>query len=447
MTMFWNDKVIWSEGMFLQQQHFQQHDRYVERLLEGRTAPLLGYSWGFSRLELDAAALLLGKVQLSAARGIFPDGTPFDIPHQDASPTPLEIDTDAHDELVMLALPIRRVGADEADLAGYEDDSLSRFSVNDMEVIDSNAQSGNSAIVHVGRLRLRLMRKRDITDAYTTLGVVQVTERRADNQLILQKGYIPPMLHTGSDATLEGYIRELSGLLHQRGETLASRLSQPGRGGVAEVADFLLLQTVNRYEPVFAHFAAHPLLHPDRLFTLCLELAGDLATFSHGGRRPPAYPEYRQDALEQCFTPLIADLRRSLSMVLEQNAASIELQDRGHGVRVAIISDMELLKTASFVLAANAQLPSETLRRGFLSLVKIGTVERIRDLVNLQLPGIPFNSLPVAPRQIPFHAGFSYFEIERGGELWKQLERSGGLAMHIPDKFPNLELEFWAIRG
>jgi type VI secretion system protein ImpJ len=31
--------------------------------------------------------------------------------------------------------------------------------------------------------------------------------------------------------------------------------------------------------------------------------------------------------------------------------------------------------------------------------------------------------------------------------LWKQLERSGGLAMHIAGEFPGLEIEFWAIRG
>jgi type VI secretion system protein ImpJ len=134
-------------------------------------------------------------------------------------------------------------------------------------------------------------------------------------------------------------------------------------------------------------------------------------------------------------------------MVLEQTAISIELQDRRYGVKVAVIADLELVKTASFVLAVAAQVPSELLRSRFPTQVKIGPVERIRDLVNLQLPGIPLHPLPVAPRQIPFHAGSNYFELERGGELWKQLERSGGLAMHIGGEFPGLELEFWAIRG
>jgi type VI secretion system protein ImpJ len=445
--MSWNNKIIWSEGMFLQPQHFQQHDRYLEKLLQGRTGPLLGHSWGFVHLELEGAALALGKIELAAARGVFTDGTPFDFPNNDAPPLPLDVSADIKDELIYLALPMQRPGTDEADLGEDQSASLARFAVSEADVRDSNASADRSALVQIGQLRLRLLRGREVTDAYTTLGVVRVIERRADNQLVLQKAYIPPVLHSGADATLAAYLRELHGLLHQRGEALAARLSQPGRGGVAEIADFILLQTVNRYEPLFTHLAAHPLLHPERLFSTCLGLAGDLATLSHTNRRPPAFAAYQHDALEQSFTPLIADLRRSLSMVLEQNAIPIELQDRKYGVRVATIADLELLKSAGFVLAVNAQLPPDALRARFPTQVKIGPVERIRDLVNLQLPGIPLRALPVAPRQIPYHAGFNYFELERGGELWKQLERSGGLAMHIAGDFPGLELEFWAIRG
>jgi type VI secretion system protein ImpJ len=31
--------------------------------------------------------------------------------------------------------------------------------------------------------------------------------------------------------------------------------------------------------------------------------------------------------------------------------------------------------------------------------------------------------------------------------MWKQLEVSGGMAMHIAGEFPGLELEFWAVRA
>ena len=445
--MPWNNKVIWSEGLFLQPQHFQQHDRYWEKYIEGRTRPLLAHGWGFVSLELDRASLTLGKLQISAARGVFPDGTPFDFPAEDSPPVAFDIPSDLKDEVVVLALPVKRAGAEESDFSDLSEYGLTRFSIGEVEVRDSNASSAESTVLQVGKLRMRLMRRRDVTDAYTTLGFVQVVERRADNQVLLSKSYIPPMLHSGNDAVLSGYLRELHGLLHQRGEALAGRLSQLGRGGVAEIADFLLLQTVNRYEPLLAHFATHPLLHPERLYSICIQLAGELATFNSANTRSAVFPEYQHDMLEQTFVPVIAQLRRALSMVLEQSAIPIELQDRRYGVKVAIIADLELVKTASFVLAVAAQVPADVVRTRFPTQVKIGPVERIRDLVNLQLPGIPLNPLPVAPRQIPVHAGSNYFELERGGDLWKQLERSGGLAMHIGGDFPGLELEFWAIRG
>jgi len=52
----------------------------------------------------------------------------------------------------------------------------------------------------------------------------------------------------------------------------------------------------------------------------------------------------------------------------------------------------------------------------------------------------------VAPREIPYHAGYSYFEVDTTHDLWRQLNSSGGLAMHVSGEFPELQLEFWAIR-
>lgn len=446
--MLWNNKVIWSEGMFLQPQHLQQHDRYLERLIEGRTRPVTGYFWGFAALAVDEAALALGKVAITAARGILPDGTPFDFPAEDAAPTPLDFPADTKDEVVVLAVPLRRVGNLEVDLEGTDEARLTRYVSADVNVTDNTINAEQPAIVQVANLRLKLMLRRDVTDAYATIGVVKITERRADNQLVLDKAYISPSLTLASNGLLTGFAREIHGLLHQRGEALSVRLSQPGRGGVAEIADFLLLQTVNRFEPVFKHLNdAAPALHPEHLFSQCLMLAGDLCTFSKENRRPGDYPAYVQDDKQFCFAPLINDLRRSLSMVMEQSAIPIELQDRKYGVRVAVVSDHELLRSAAFVLAVNAQMAGDVLRSRFPLQTKIGPVERIRDLVNLQLPGITLRNLPVAPRQIPYHAGFNYFELERNGDLWKQLQQSGGLAMHIAGEFPGLELEFWAIRG
>jgi type VI secretion system protein ImpJ len=443
----WDNRVLWSEGTFLQPQHFQQHDRYLEVLLEARTRALRPYSWGFVELTLDDALLELGKLALRTARGVLPDGTPFDCPARDPLPPPLDVPPALRDSLVVLALPVRRPGVDEADLDSGRPESLTRYTAGELEVKDSNASFDRTALIQVGRLRLQLLKEADASAAYTTLGIVRVLERRADNRVLLDRGYVPPTLDVSADATLSAITRDVQGLLHQRGDTLAERVSQPGPGGVAEMADFLWLKTINRFEPLFAHLSSTVPLHPERLYAECLQLAGELCTLTREGRRPVAYPTYRHDDLAGSFGPVMADIRRSLSMVLERNAIPIDLIDKGFGLRVASVPDLDLLRSARFVLAAKAQLPSEHLQALLPTLTKIGPVERIRDLVNLNLPGIPLLNLPVAPRQLPFHAGFLYFELARDSDLWKGAEAAGALALHIAREFPGLELEFWALRG
>ena len=155
-------------------------------------------------------------------------------------------------------------------------------------------------------------------------------------------------------------MRELEGLLHHRGEAVAARMSRPGRGGVSELGDFLLLELVNRWEPRVRHLLQQGLIHSERLYATLLELGGDLATFTRDPRRPIEYPVYDHDDPQACFTPLIADLRRSLSMVLEQTAIPIELHERAYGVRVAIMPPVEVQRSATFVLAVAADVPADT---------------------------------------------------------------------------------------
>ena len=68
--------------------------------------------------------------------------------------------------------------------------------------------------------------------------------------------------------------------------------------------------------------------------------------------------------------------------------------------------------------------------------MKIGAVEQIRDLVNVALPGIAVRALPVAPRQLPFYAGASYFELDRASPHWQQMQNSGGFADPCLRRFP-----------
>lgn len=194
------------------------------------------------------------------------------------------------------------------------------------------------------------------------------------------------------------------------------------------------------------HLAGASGVHPETLYATLASLAGELATFTDPGKRAAAYPVYRHEALAETFAPVIADLRRALSTVMDTQAVPIPLDERQFGIRVAVVPDRELLRSATFVLAVNAHMPPESLRGAFPAQVKIGSVEKIRDLVNLQLPGIGLRPLPVAPRQLPFYAGYTYFELDSGSEYFQHLHQSAGFAMHVAGDFPGLQMQFWAIR-
>ncbi len=441
-----HNRVVWSEGLFLQPQHFQQQDRYFERYVETRCEALVPHSWGFREIEPERDLLSIGKFALRRASGVFPDGTPFRLPDDDPLPAPIDIGAQVRDQIVYLAVPVRRSGEVEIDRAASED-PLARHKVTELEARDATMNGGDTALLEVAALRTRFLLASDVTQAYACLPLAHVVECRTDKQVVLDDNFIPTVLHSGASSRLATLTAELLGLLHQRGDALSNRVAATGRGAAAEFADFLMLQAINRYEPVFAHHAESGAPHPEDLFRLWVSAAGELSTFTTNAKRPPKFPGYRHDRLRESFDPVVIALRASLSVVLDQGAIAIPLEPKKFGISVAIVTDKNLLGTAVFVLAARADVPAEDLRRRFPSQLKIGPVEKIRDLVTLQLPGLPAVPLPVAPRQIPFHAGFAYFELDQSNELWGQLKTSGGLAVHVSGEFPGLSMELWAIRS
>jgi type VI secretion system protein ImpJ len=439
-------KIVWSEGLFLRPQHLQQQDRYLERYIETRCHTLRSYTWGLAELEIERDLLAIGKLGLRRAVGVFPDGTPFRMPDDEPLPPPLDIDTRMRDQIVHLAVPLRKPGALDAS-RGPTRDSLVRYTVEELEVRDNTSTSASMALLEVAKLQSKLLPDSEPGEDYARIPIAHVIECRADKQVVLDDRFIPTVLDARASTRLSTFLTELVGLLHQRGEALAGRVSATGRGASAEIADFLMLQVINRYEPLVAHLADSGTVHPEDLYRLLIAAAGELATFTAPSKRRPPLPGYRHDRLRESFEPVMAALRASLSAVLEQTAVPIPLEPKKFGISVAAIADRSLLTGAVFILAARADMPGEELRRAFPLQLKIGPVEKIRDLVNLQLPGIPVHPVPVAPRQIPYHAGFVYFEIDQSHELWRLLQTSGGIALHVGGEFPGLAMELWAIRS
>src|SRR5690606_30399001 len=143
---------------------------------------------------IDQELAKLGKLGLSAATGILPDGTPFDIPRDGDIPTPLDIPDGAKDALVVLAVPVHRPGMGAMGLERTPANALVRYFTADFEARDAIAELDSTAELKVGRLNLSLRLEQDLSAAYASLGVARVVEKRPDGRIILSDEYYPPVL-------------------------------------------------------------------------------------------------------------------------------------------------------------------------------------------------------------------------------------------------------------
>ncbi|MBQ4681558.1 type VI secretion system baseplate subunit TssK [Aeromonas dhakensis] len=439
------NRVIWREGLFIKPQHFQQQQRHSDYALHARLSALSDYFYGLQSLAINEDYLGFGRIALVGATGILPDGTVFNIPNDDMLPTPLEItDASVANQKVYLALPLSVSGVNEVGQGGQV---ATRLQAHRHDVRDLHSEGGDVVSLEVGRVSLRLMLEREDRSAYASLAIARILDKRPDGGLVLDPNFMPCSISVSAIPTLKRFLGESAGLVAERARSLSQRIAAPGQQGVADVAEFMMLQLLNRAQPQLSHLARLGTLHPERLHESLVQLCGELMTFTDESRLPPEFPAYRHDDQQVSFEPVMLALRQALSTVLSPRAVSIQLRKHQYGIMVAMVNESELMKSADFVLAVRARMPQEQLRKQLLQQTKVASSDKIRELISLQLPGIPLLPLPVAPRQLPYHAGYSYFQLDRQSPAWQTLAVSNTLAFHIAGDFPELDMQLWAIRS
>lgn len=442
--MAWEKRVAWTEGMMLQPQHFQQQTRYHEAQLRRSIAVLHSHYWGFDELEIDEQMLKTGRFQINKASGMFNDGSAFFVPTIENQPVALELSIAHLNATIFLAVPFQRTA--EQDF--YRDEKhKGRHTLSELELSDVCNLQNDAAYVEVTGLNVSLRTSLQDNSEYNCLAIAEVEDVSPNGAVTLKKDVIPTLLNAKTSAYLEKFVSEVITLIEHRIDSLATRVSVVGKSAGSEVVDYMLLQTLNRHKPVFKNLEQERQVTPFYLYEKLINLVADMSTLVEANHKVPPIPVYRHNNLTEVFIPVMNVIRQQLSVVLEQNSILIELQEKKFGIRVGTISDRSLLSSASFILAVGADASIDEIRQHFPSQVKIGSVDVIKELVNLQLPGIQVSHLAAAPREIPYQRQFAYFELVAKGEYWEGLKSSGGIAIHLSNQLPNLQIELWAIRN
>jgi type VI secretion system protein ImpJ len=134
-------------------------------------------------------------------------------------------------------------------------------------------------------------------------------------------------------------------------------------------------------------------------------------------------------------------------LVLEQHAKAIALIDPSNGLYVAENIKESLFNESQLILGIYANAPQEELRSALPNQIKIASLGEIKDMVSRGVSRLNVRTLPTAPRQIPYHANYIYFEIDQHNEYWQTILESNSLCIHIGAHYQDLRMELWSIHS
>jgi type VI secretion system protein ImpJ len=434
-------RVVWSEGMHLGPHHFQVQSRYFEDSIQFATSSLWFASYGLAGLELDADALHNGSVSLLHARGIMPDGLPFNMPECDDLPEPRAIadlippTRDA--VVVMLGIPPLRPNGLNCTV-GVQLHSDARYA-SQARVLHDEISGVDERSVQLGRKNLCLLLDTEPARDLVTIPIARVV-RDGAGHFAYDPAYVPPVVQIGASARLLQLLQQMVEILDEKGAALGREAGSSRDFSTREIASFWLLHALNSALAPLRHLLIAKRGHPEELFVELSRLAGALCTFSLDSQ-PRDLPLYDHQNLTDCFNQLDRHIRAHLETVLPTNCIVIPLAAAGDCFYEGKVSDPRCLGNSRWVLAIRAGIGEAELMKETPQLVKVCTPDFVRELVKRALPGMALTHLPIPPAAISTRVETQYFGISRTGGCWNRMMQTREVGVYVPSEFPNAELQ------
>lgn len=441
-------KVVWSEGMYLSPHHFQMQSRYYEETIRFAASSIWFAPYGIGGIELDSDALENDTVVLLHARGILPDGLPFNMPETDALPEPRLI-TDlfppaCDSATLLLGVPMRKPrGLNctlEGDLNGAVPDSRYLAAV---RVVPDENTGNDERPVQIARKNLRLLLDHEPSDGLVTLPLARI-RRNGSGHFAYDPDFVPPVLQIQASQRLMLLAHRLIEILDQKVATIGHHASGGAEFSAREIANFWLLHAVNSASASLRHLAAAKRGHPEELFIELSRLAGALCTFKLGSH-PRSLPLYDHRNLSACFDALDRHIREHLEITVPTNCLSIPLKPAGSCFFDGEISDQRCLSRSRWVLAVRAPMGEAELMVKVPRLVKVCSPQFVRELVKRALPGMTLTHLSTPPAAISPGVEKQYFGISRSGPCWDHIVQTRRVGVYIPGDIPNPEAEILVV--
>jgi type VI secretion system protein ImpJ len=448
--------VIWSKGTFLQPQHLQMQDRFLESLIEFRTRELCFKPYGFANLTIDSDRLATdGVFQIVEAKGLMPDGLTLDIPASDPPIEPRPLDIEIFNETerggksvaeldLYIAAPLQLPGKMAVSVGKRQ--ANTRY-VADLTDVNDETSGTNPKAVQVARKNLRILleTEKDALEGCSAMRIARVA-RHGESSFRIAAGAPPPVLGIRASGYLNNLCRSLI-------DTLAARAAELSKGRrnkdrsladftVSDTPGFWLLHTLNTSLPIMREYCEGAAVHPVLMYREMLSLAGALLTFR---LNTDELPRYDHDNPGACFTSLAGLIRKLAAEAIPRNYDSVVLRPKSDiNVYSAAIPDNWFARATRWYLAVASDLKPEQWLDMIPKLggvLKVASGNDIQGLIEAALYGMNFTFDSSPPSTLPTQSAFRYFELDTQDDLWQGIKRARNLAVYVPGQLPKPSLE------
>ncbi|MFZ3288370.1 MAG: type VI secretion system baseplate subunit TssK [Telluria sp.] len=437
-------KILWSEGLTLGPQQFQQQDRYHEMRLHRVASALNAHLWGVRSVQWNVDALADNRLVADNMSLIFQDGDLYEAPAADSLPAPVDLGGLPLSEQAFTfnaALPALKAHggnlAADARYAQTEADTLDLFT------------EGVSIEVAFLKKSVCLLSHLESHDAYVSFPVIRV-RRMARGGFEIDPGFMPPSVSIGAVDGLQLMLDSLIGKLNAKIESLYSLHRQSNKSTFevhsGDISSFWMLNTISTASASLLHFARSRTQHPEVLFEKLMTLAGGLMTFSNKYAMVDL-PAYSHAEPGPAFASLDAIIRDLVDIVISSKYFTVPLimdEQRTTHYRGAL-DPAKVDRQTELCLAVNADMPALELVAAVPRLFKVGSPDNIERIVVSALPGAELVHMAQVPSAVPVRPNTYYFSIENKGVLYESILKSQAIAIYVPAGMKALKLELLAI--
>ncbi|MBS0358662.1 MAG: type VI secretion system baseplate subunit TssK [Proteobacteria bacterium] len=434
------EKIVWTEGLILSPQHFQQWDLMHEMKQQQQFTCLHPLRWGIVELIIDEAALLNGKFRIVRCYAIYPcssflkfdaeNGSELSIDLSDEKQSPIEI---------FVCIPDNRK---VSGISGYPDlNEWGRWQAEYREVGDEY-QCDQKREVLFGRQKSFLLTNSQSRDHVLSLKIGEV-RCNSQGQYQYIKEYIPPSLRIASSSVLVEFLQEFLERIQttiQMFHGFQSHRANRLKPEYDDVVKMILLKILLTRWQTLNHLSQCLESTPMDLYRELLLLCTELNSITQKNDLMKASC-YRHDQLRQIFQALKVDLQHQLQAIVPKNNIVLQLKKMSDTLYCVKNIPPEYLNQRVCFLAVKVASDNFLWVEHFLRQTKVSAYSVIDTLISSALPGVSLQHCIHPPRPLPIKMGYEYFYLQPQGDFWRQIKVEGHLAVFVAKEFSTAEFE------